>query len=146
MGADLILMISRGPKRLDVGKKAQAVEEAKRRLRVIQTFLGLGDDDARISFQEENASVFADIESAGREPEDYACNGEEAIEKFAQETVSGLLYAWVGNYRDSCSRDFADYRIFACGDTTWGDTPSGGAYEALQDADALGISTIFDIQ
>lgn len=142
MGRSFVGQILVGPERLDEGQIPPVLETMKKIRDAVK------DLYTRDSFSREHP----DFKEGGRlfairwrDFEDYdwiASLNDEEIESFLREFVR----TWNEEpYNDMFSRPWDGRKILVCGDYTYGDSPEGGGYDSLLQADMFGIIELFGI-
>lgn len=136
MGADLIAYICKGPQKLDRSKRDAAVAHTTE---IVELAKISGDsEDALDGLLEKfgDLSGFEDLESvANIEPAEF---------------VDSFIETWDNcDCRDMSFRtdpDDENQKIVVAGELSWGDTPEGEGYTALNTATVLGLMLIFGIR
>lgn len=153
MGQDLIGYLLKGPYGLPEEKKDEAIAYAMRIIRKYQeAAAGYAEDPPGYVFDEEIQSLL----------DRFACDIEMELELFdfgdddasirgeATEAVNDLYNVWNGNNARDCfcrtDPDDKSQVLFFCGDSTWGDSPDGVAYQTIEICRRYGILDFFNIR
>lgn len=143
MGKAFVGHILVGPETIAESQIAPVLEAAK----------NIRDGVKALIAREEFSREHPDFKEGGRlfavrwrDFEDYdwiaECSDKE-IEEFLYEFVR----TWNEQpYTDMVSRLHNGKKILVCGDWSWGDTPEGGGYDSINQADMFGILDLFGIE
>ncbi len=154
MSACLTTFILKGPKVLPRGQINKAVAQANLVISFFDQFLKQQEQEGACwqylvrhsgSSSNDKKLLYTVVSKLGVDIADC-----ESLTKTTGENVVLYLFdAWGGRYGDSDWRDDPDARgqiLFVAGDMSYGDTPGGGAYKAIEAASITQILHLFRIR
>jgi hypothetical protein len=139
MGADQIGYLLIGPSKLSAAKLAKAARLIEKINKEIRNY----KDGDKVS---SDVKYFLEARTGDTIEAVVDCDYLEGILEEPDDLISEIKAAWAGSYRDVAARDIGGgKRIFYAGGMSWGDTPDGAGYEAMDAAYAYGVLDIIGI-
>ncbi len=145
MGADLIGYMVKGPLKLNPFLKEDAIKAAQNIIDLAIHSNYWAEDITEESEQPEEMPdwMWEELQNNGEITSLACCNPTAAVEDFME------------FWNDPEGRDVRDsvfdhygvkFKVIFAGEMSWGDEPSGYGYQALKQAERLGLFKVFGIQ